>query len=255
MALKAVLFDLWETLVTDAPDLQRARQLWRVANVRAVLEADGVHADSDELDAAIIATSLKLTAMHNTGVDVDAAGRVGLFVGEWHQRGGAELHERTFEALQTAICTMTPGLYPRLQSGAAECLAAVRAQGLKTALVSNAGITTAPTLREMLVYYGLAPHLDALVFSDEMQLAKPSAAMFTAALDAISVAGEEAAFVGDSALHDVAGAQPLGLFAIQIGGHDVAGIVPDARVKDLDEVASVLADRDPSLLSLDRAGG
>lgn len=240
-AVKAVLFDLWETLVHDLPDLSRARQLWRAANVRSVFRTAGIDIDLDTLDAALgTVLSRTLSAMQDEGRDVDGPGRVTLFAGELAALGGPTPGAALYEALEMAMCTMTHGLYPHRAPAAVETLIALKAQGLRTALVSNAGITTAPTLREMLDHYGLAPHLDAVAFSDEMQLAKPASGMFTAALEAIGCDPAEAVFVGDSPHNDVAGARSVGMLAVQIGHRQVDGIEPDAKITSLDELPGVL---------------
>ena len=253
--MQAVIFDLWETLITDAPELQRARQLWRATNLRTILDADGAASDVDILDEALGATLHGLSLMHDAGTDTDALGRVALFIAEYKKHGGASPSERLYEALETAICTMPEGLYPRRMEGAVETLSAIKAQGLRTGLVSNAGITTSPTLRAMLDHYGLLAHLDTLVFSDDEKLAKPSPAIFTAALDGLGCPASGAVFVGDSARHDIAGAMAVGLKTVQIGGRVVEGIEPDARIEMLAELPDVLAAMDPDLTSLNRAGG
>jgi putative hydrolase of the HAD superfamily len=74
-------------------------------------------------------------------------------------------------------------------------------------------------------------------------LAKPDPAIFKAALDALGVPSSEAAFVGDSPLNDVAGAQALGIFAVQIGSRTRDGVTPDARIDTLHELEGVLAQR------------
>src|SRR5690606_23072380 len=71
--------------------------------------------------------------------------------------------------------------------------------------------------REMLEHYGLLPLLDLLVFSDEMQLAKPSVASFETALIALGCDAPEAVFIGDSPAHDVAGARAAGMRTVVIG--------------------------------------
>lgn len=239
--MKAVLFDLWETLVIDPPDLARARALWRAANVRAVYETAGLEASFDDLDDALTLTSRALSALHDAGEDVDARGRVDLFAAQIAAAIGQAPPPETFEALEAAICTMTPGLYPHRAPHALETLAAVKAEGLRTCLVSNAGTTTAPTLREMLEHYGLAEHLDALLFSDDLRLAKPSPAIFAAALEATGCAASEAVFIGDSAIHDVAGARATGIYAVQIGGTRVEGHEADAHISTLAELPRLLA--------------
>ncbi len=239
--MQAVLFDLWETLVHDPSDLSRARQLWRAANVRRVLSTAGIEANLDLVDAALgPSLSHTLSLLHDDGKDLNTAGRVMLFVDAFVAIGAPAPPPEAHPALQDAICTMTHGLYPHRMPHAIETLAALKGQGLKTALVSNAGITTAPTLREMLDHYGLSPYLDALVFSDELEIAKPSAGIFTAALDAIGCSAADAVFVGDSPHNDISGAQTLGMRAVKIGIRHVDGIVADADITDLDELPRVL---------------
>lgn len=238
--MRAVLFDLWETLITDAPELQRARQLWRATNLRAIFGAAGLPADLDALDAALGATLHSLSLLHDEGRDTDAAGRVRIFLEEYVSRGGTPPEHDAGGLIEEAICTIPEGLYPRLMPGASETLARVRERGFKTALVSNAGITTAPTLRRMLNHYELLPHLDALVFSDDLCLAKPSAGIFHTALDAIGCSPREALFLGDSPRHDVAGAQAAGMKAVLLGSKHTDGVTPDARVDTLQAFVEVL---------------
>lgn len=252
--MQAVLFDLWETLIHDAPELQRARQLWRAANLRAIFDADGEVVDTGLLDDALTRTIHGISAMHDQGADTDAGGRVQLFLREYEKLGGPPPDERTHETLHDALCTMPEGLYPRRMDGAVETLGAIRAQGLKTGLISNAGITTAPTLRRMLDHYGLLSLLDVLVFSDEMQLAKPSVAIFETALSALGCEATEAVFIGDSPAHDVAGARAAGMRTVVIGHKRVDGIEPDAHIEDLAALLDVLAGFDPTLSSVNRTG-
>jgi HAD superfamily hydrolase (TIGR01509 family) len=239
--LQAVLFDLWETLITDSSELQRARQLWRAANVHTVLDAAGLTPDTDVIDKALGATLHALSLKHDAGTDTDARGRVHLFLAEYEKLGGALPAERTHEMLEEAICTMPEGLYPRRMPDAVETLSAIRARGLKTGLISNAGITTAPTLRTLLRHYELLPLLDVLVFSDEAQLAKPSLALFEGALKALGCEATETLFVGDSPAHDVVGAHAAGMQAIVIGRKEIDGIPPDARIQELGDLLDLLA--------------
>jgi len=235
-----VLFDLWETLVIDPPDLGRARGIWRAANVRQVLAADGIDADAGSVETALSRVSELLTEMHDSGLDLDGAGRVRLFIAEFEKVGQRPPTSDGHAALETAICTMTSGFYPLLAAAAVEALVALRARGLRTALVSNAGTTTAPTLRQMLQHHGLANHLDAMVFSDEHRLAKPERRLFEAALEAIGCPAGEAVFVGDSPHNDIAGARAAGMFTVLIGKKAVDGIKPDATIASLAELPGLV---------------
>jgi putative hydrolase of the HAD superfamily len=248
MPLNAVLFDLWGTLIVDPEHRSRPRQAWRAAGVHAVLAAYGATLAIETVDAALIAGSHALTALHDRGVDVAPAGRVDIFLDQLEASPDLPLRARA--EIEQAICTMPPEHRPELAEGAVDVLRSLKAQGLATALVSNAGYTTSTNLRLILDHYGLAPHLDALVFSDELLLAKPDVRLFAAALHAVGVEAKAAAFVGDSPHNDVYGARRAGLFAVQIGHHEAPpptgytendAARPDARISSLPELLPILA--------------
>ena len=247
MQLKAVLFDLWGTLILDPDHRARPRALWRAENVRDVLARHGVSVPLEAVDAALVAGSAELSAVHNEGRDVSPAGRVTLFLA--HLDGRPGLPAGALAELEAAITRMHPVHRPEPRPEAAEALRRCKALGLATGLVSNAGYTTAPNLRMMLVDYGLAPYLDACVFSDELGVAKPHPRIFEEALRQLSVAAPEAAFVGDSPLNDVMGARGAGLFAVQIGHKEAPpptgyaeadGTRPNAYVDSLTDLLAVL---------------
>jgi putative hydrolase of the HAD superfamily len=208
MTLRAILFDLWGTLILDPPERSRPRQLWRAEHVYETLINHDFDVDLTAVDAALVAAMRALGALQDQGLDLTTGGRASLFCDELEQTLGL--------LLQT------------------------RASGLRTALVSNAGFTTSPYLRRMLDYYGLTPHLDVLVFSDEQGVAKPDTRLFTHALDGLGVSARQCAFVGDSPHNDVGGAQKCGLFAVQIGRRDMDGVRPEARIDTLSELLPVL---------------
>ena len=87
--------------------------------------------------------------------------------------------------------------------GAVEMLAALKALDLRIGLISNAGITPGVVLARLLDDMGMGAHFDLTVFSDEVELSKPAAAIFQHALDEMGLAPEEAVFVGDQPVLDV----------------------------------------------------
>ena len=94
-------------------------------------------------------------------------------------------------------------------------LDALRARGLKLALVSNA-IDPGWLLRRDLEEQGLAARLDAAVFSSEVGKRKPHPAIFEAALAALDgVEPAACVFVGDRLWEDVRGAGDLGMRTVQ----------------------------------------
>jgi HAD superfamily hydrolase (TIGR01509 family) len=93
-------------------------------------------------------------------------------------------------------------------------LDALRARGLKLALVSN---TASPEwlLLPILERQGIAQRIDTVVLSSEVGKRKPHAAIFERALGELGVAAEDAVFVGDRLDADVFGASRLGMKTVQ----------------------------------------
>lgn len=118
-----------------------------------------------------------------------------------------------------------------LVSSAHALLDALRARGLKLAVVSNAWPEPARLLRADLERYGISERIDVAVFADEAGARKPGAAIFTHALAELGVEPDAALFVGDRLRDDVAGAAAVGMATAQAlwfrADEEVAEIEPD----------------------------
>lgn len=138
-------------------------------------------------------------------------------------------------------CDETAVLYPEVLAA----LGSLRAQGFKLGLISNTiwpATCHDPTLQRL----GLRDLLDVRLYSADCDYQKPHPAIFQEALRRLGVCAEEAAFVGDRLVNDVAGAQGAGMKGIlRVVPYRVeqeARIQPDARIHSLDELARVLAE-------------
>ncbi len=96
-------------------------------------------------------------------------------------------------------------------------LRALRARGLRTAIVSNCDHATRPIVDEL----GLEREADAVVLSFEVGVAKPDAGIYRAALDALGARPEEAVFVDDQAWY-CEGAEAIGIRSFMIAREDAA---------------------------------
>jgi HAD superfamily hydrolase (TIGR01509 family) len=85
-------------------------------------------------------------------------------------------------------------------------LRALRARGVRTALVSNCSRSTRPVVDDL----GLDREMDAVVLSFEVGAAKPDAAIYRAALDRLGAEPAGAAFVDDQSVY-CDGAAALGM--------------------------------------------
>jgi putative hydrolase of the HAD superfamily len=242
MPIKAVLFDLWETLIQDRPDRAHPRRVWRIEAVHAIFAKHDFDIDFMAVGSSLDATSVALTKLHDSGLDVDGPGRATILLDILEQHSGRRAPATVTDELLETIAAMPLDKAPHLAEGAVETLNTLRELGLATALVSNAGMTTAPNLRLMMRHHGIEDLFDELVFSDELQLAKPDPRIFLAAAEKLGLEAEECAFVGDNPHNDIAGALAVGMFAVQIGTKERDGVtaVPYARIDTLLELIPAL---------------
>lgn len=99
-----------------------------------------------------------------------------------------------------------------------DSLRQLRERGYQLALISNASTGEV----EAWPHSPLAACFDSAVFSCHCGYAKPDAAIYRQALEALSVSPEEAVFVGDGGSNEHAGASALGMHSILLT-HHVAG--------------------------------
>ncbi len=135
-------------------------------------------------------------------------------------------------------------------AGAKEALEEVASRGYRVGLISNTGRTPGYALCEILSQLELAPHINAMVFSNEHGSCKPQPSIFEELRASLGVEYREMLFVGDNLYVDVMGAKRCGMRAIHfdppVRGTAVApavehvGIAPDARITDLRELVNVI---------------
>lgn len=95
--------------------------------------------------------------------------------------------------------------------GAIETLQAVRAAGVKMALVTNGA---AETQRAKIEQFALAPLFDHIQIEGEAGFGKPEERAYLHALQTLRVAASDAWMIGDNLEWEVAAPQRLGIYAI-----------------------------------------
>ena len=132
----------------------------------------------------------------------------------------------------------------RLLPGARELISFLSPQ-CRLALLTNG----APDLqREKIAATGLDSHFKVIAVSGEHGIGKPKPEIFHRVLRELEVMAEEAIMVGNSLERDIAGARNAGLRSIWIrvpGSEEHAEVVPDYTITALGEIPAVLAEMDP----------
>jgi len=117
---------------------------------------------------------------------------------------------------------------------------------LALGLVSN--FTYAPVVHTGLRKLGIRHYFDHVLVSQDFGWRKPSIKVFREILEKLHATGEEVAYVGDSPLEDIKGAQSVGMKTIFIPSQfysmtdlEKTAVRPDFVVKDLNEILSVVS--------------
>jgi len=245
--ITAVAFDLWETLLTDTPELSRRQERLRLDRMERVVAERGFAAEAERIEQTYRKLWHRCHELYWSR-DEDIACRVQIE----HFLEALDLDVETFDepslaALEEVYANAAVDVLPSLVPGAVEVVATLRERGFRIGLISNTGRTPGYALREILYRLGLASSIDAMVFSNEHGACKPQPSIFATLRDALGVDYEEMVFVGDNLYVDVHGAQRLGMTGVHFDpptrGTAIAPpfehgleIVPDARITDLREL-------------------
>lgn len=127
--------------------------------------------------------------------------------------------------------------------GTLEAVQALANDGYALGCVTNT-LAGAGAIHEMLRIHGFAPLMRSVVVSAEEGYRKPHPSLFEKAMRELGASPGESVFVGDSPLHDIAGAQACGMRAVltrQYKARPTDGFpVADAAIDHLRELAPLL---------------
>jgi putative hydrolase of the HAD superfamily len=249
--LKAIAFDLWETLLTDTPETSRQQERLRLDRMERVLVERGFSETAERIEHAYRKFWHRCYELYWSR-DEDIACRVQ--IEHFLEELGLDVStfdEPSLAALEDAYAGAAIDVLPSAVPGANEVLAALRERGYLVGLISNTGRTPGYALREILDRLGLASSINAMVFSNEHGVCKPRPSIFATLRDALGVHYSEMMFVGDNVYVDVHGSQRLGMTGVHFDpptrGTAIAPpvdhgleIVPDATIRDLRELLEIV---------------
>jgi putative hydrolase of the HAD superfamily len=176
--LKAIAFDLWETLITDTPEISRAQERLRLTRMEEILVARGHAAEAGQIERAYRALWHRCHELYwSADRDVPCRRQIEVFLEELGV-DTARLEESTIDELEHVYAHAAVEKLPEVVPGARETLAQIRERGYRTGLISNTGRTPGYALREILGRLDLAPSIDAMVFSNEHGACKPERSIF-----------------------------------------------------------------------------
>jgi HAD superfamily hydrolase (TIGR01509 family) len=154
---------------------------------------------------------------------------------------GLQLAVDDLERLRRALC-LPAHVAMKLFPNADTLLRAIKAMGLRCAIVSNALVRTGADYADDFEGFGLADCVTAWVSSLDVHMRKPHSLPFQQALNLIGCAPSEAAMVGDNERNDIVPAKSLGMRTVRvcIEPRPPSETVADVLATDLLQVRDIL---------------
>lgn len=243
---RAVTLDLWRTLIVDDPSIDAGvgadRNSLRIDRLADVLRSAGNEVPRGELEAAFQRVRDDTDHAHLNGVDRTFHLWVRQIVEYAAPRLLGRLSEDQTEAALRAVDEPFLEHPPSVHPDTGEILDRLIGHGLRIALISNTGFTSGEIYVRWFEQLGLADYFSAFTFSNEVAVAKPTAAIFESTLDQLGVAAGNALHVGDNLQSDVAGAHRVGMSTVwlRIGDNTAEDALADYTISDLAELPEVV---------------
>jgi len=233
--IKALTFDLWNTLISDKDYTDQ-----RVKCLNEALHGENIFRDQDEMRDAYIAShdyAHKIWRSENYR-HTSAEERLNYILERLSVKLSGNLKDAILEGFVEPVINDPPPLI----EGTRETIASL-SQRYKMGVISDTGITLGKVLRKVLANYQVLGFFEATVFSDEVGYSKPHSLMFQTALKRLKVEPSETVHVGDLLHTDIAGAKAIGMKTAWLNRKGIPNTgphKPDCEIKTLPELISVL---------------
>lgn len=216
MTIKAVTFDLWDTIVDDDSDEalraeqglrskrdERRFQIWEALNDVKPIDYQHVALAYDTAEAGfnVVWKECYINWTIEQRIRVVLAGLK------------RQVTDPVFNRLVAGHACMEVDIPPKPIDGIQQALQELSTR-YKLCIVSDSIVTPGAGLREILDKHGLKQYFSGFAFSDEVGHAKPHPAMFQSASQQLGVELNEIVHIGDRDHNDVKGPHAIGAKAI-----------------------------------------
>ena len=245
--VRAITFDLWDTLVDDDSDeakrtelglrtkyAQRRHLLYEALSSIEPIEPQVVNQAFDVADAAFN------QVWHSQHVTWTVRQRIEVILKVLKLTLPDQVYDQLIEDLEKM--EVDKKIPPNLIAGCDQALAQLASQ-FRLAIVSDAIVTPGRLLRELLENHGVRKHFNAFAFSDEVGHSKPHSSMFESVAQQLGVNVDEMLHIGDREHNDVRGAHAQGMKAVLFTAtrdDDRQGTEADAVCDSYDQLPGII---------------
>ena len=209
--IRAVTFDLWNTLLTGTPGAVEIRsRFWR-----EVIVERGLDIGDDLLHGTLSMLPTRFDEEWRAGRQYGPTEALA----DCFTAFGDRLASEDRDALAAAFEAASYELKVAPVADAADVLSAVAATGVAVGIISDTNLAVGRHLRTYLDQHRILQHVTFAAFSDEVGVYKPDPAIFRVALDGLGIDDPTTvAHVGDLMRTDVAGARAMGMVTVRFRG-------------------------------------
>ena len=209
--IRAVTFDLWNTLLTGTPGAVEIRsRFWR-----EVIVERGLDIGDDLLHGTLSMLPTRFDEEWRAGRQYGPTEALA----DCFTAFGDRLASEDRDALAAAFEAASYELEVAPVADAADVLSAVAATGVAVGIISDTNLAVGRHLRTYLDQHRILQHVTFAAFSDEVGVYKPDPAIFRVALDGLGIDDPTTvAHVGDLMRTDVAGARAMGMVTVRFRG-------------------------------------
>lgn len=192
MEYKAVIFDLFETLITEWGHPKYTKKKI-CSDLGIEKEAFERYWDEKEKDRYIgklsFADSIRYVC----------------------EKCGKQIDESTLSYITEKRITTKSACFEHIHPDVLQLLSNLRTMGLRLAIISNCSSEEVTAIKQSRIY----TYFDQVVLSYEIEMQKPDSRIYQTAVKLLGVTSNECVFVGDGGSRELEGAKSVGMRAIQ----------------------------------------
>jgi putative hydrolase of the HAD superfamily len=212
--IDTVTFDLWNTLLSNAPPDNQKYSLQRVEKLSSILRENEREVKPDILIYAYHRAFEKCIEIWEKNLDISTEEQIeimfGFLGGDKFKNTPPDLMSRLVEVFVSPILDDPPSLI----EGTKEALKAAQKKSCKIGLICNTGRTPGKTIRILLERLGIARYFSVTTFSDELKIRKPDPGIFLHTLAQLKSRPESSLHLGDLIDADILGAKNAGMISV-----------------------------------------
>ena len=257
-SIKAVTFDLWETLLFEKNGWNLRRTDARCENLAKTLDKFGVKISVKQLALAFRKMTPWLESVWEMNCEVTHLDQI-RFIIKTASKGLVTVKEEWIEDLSSAYVSPLFEVAPYLNPDTPRVLKWLKDRNKLVGLICNTGLTPGYGLRMFLRREGIAKYFNLMLFSDKAGIRKPDPRIFQIVTQRLKVKPCDIVHIGDNLKSDVWGAKNAGFKAIylstEVGRDRMAESDPASLVSISRKTANLRKDQivpDKTITSLAR---